>query len=115
MAMKLISSEEICRTPIFRVTIHRAMDPDGLEINRAIVQHQGSAVTMAVDSRGRILLLRQYRLPAHANLWERPAGRVDPGETVLHAAIRETARGDRLSHETVDKVGEFLGKPRSRG
>jgi ADP-ribose pyrophosphatase len=89
MAMKLISSEEICRTPIFWVTMDRAMDPDGFEIHRAIVQHHGSAVMMPVDEKGRILLVRQYRLPARAHLWELPAGRVDPGETVLRAARRE--------------------------
>ncbi len=64
--MKLISSNEITRTPIFHVTLDRAIDPDGFEIKRAIVQHGGSAVMMPVDDRGRILLVRQYRLPARA-------------------------------------------------
>ena len=42
--MKLISSKELIRTPIFYVTSDRALDPDGFEIKRAIVQHGGSAV-----------------------------------------------------------------------
>ena len=87
--MKLISSEERYRTPIFWVTQDRALDPGGFEIHRAIVQHNGSAVMMPVDPKGRILLVRQYRLPARRYLWELPAGRVDPGETVLKAARRE--------------------------
>lgn len=87
--MKLISSEERYRTPIFWVTQDRALDPDGFEIQRAIVQHNGSAVMMPVDTKGRILLVRQYRLPARRYLWELPAGRLDPGETVLKAARRE--------------------------
>ena len=87
--MKLISSEERYRTPIFWVTQDRALDPDGFEIHRAIVQHHGSAVMMPVDSKGRILLVRQYRLPARRYLWELPAGRVDAGETVIKAARRE--------------------------
>ena len=44
------------------------MDPDGFEIKRAIVQHGGSAVMMPVDEKGRILLVRQYRLPAQGVL-----------------------------------------------
>ena len=87
--MKLISSEERYRTPIFWVTQDHALDPDGFEIHRAIVQHGGSAVMMPVDAKGRILLVRQYRLPARRYLWELPAGRLDPGETVLKAARRE--------------------------
>jgi ADP-ribose pyrophosphatase len=87
--MKLVSSRELYRCNLFRVTEDHAVDPDGFEIRRSIVQHPGSAVMMAVDERGRILLVRQYRLPARAMMWELPAGRLDPGEKPLQAARRE--------------------------
>ena len=87
--MKLISSKELLRTPIFWVTEDRAVDPEGFEIKRAIVQHHGSAVMLPVDEKGRALLVKQYRLPARQYLWELPAGRVDEGETLLDAAKRE--------------------------
>jgi ADP-ribose pyrophosphatase len=87
--MKLLSSRELYRSPIFWVTEDHAKDPSGFEIHRAIVRHAGSAVMMAVDARRRILLVRQYRLPARADLWELPAGRLDPGEKPLEAAKRE--------------------------
>ena len=76
------------------------MDPSGFEIHRAIVQHPGSAVMLAVDSRKRILLVRQYRVPARAYLWELPAGKVDAGETPLQAARRELIEetGYRAKH-----------------
>ena len=95
--MKLLSSEERYRTPIFWVTQDHALDPDGFEIHRAIVQHHGSAVMLPVDARGRILLVRQYRLPARRYLWELPAGRLDPGATVLKAARRALAAETGLS------------------
>lgn len=87
--MKLLSSRERYRSPIFWVTEDHAKDPKGFEIHRAIVGHAGSAVMMAVDARRRILLVRQYRLPVRADLWELPAGRLDPGEKPLEAAKRE--------------------------
>lgn len=87
--MKIISSQELLRTPIFTVSQDIAIDPEGFEIKRAIIQHTGSAVVMPVDDQGRILLVRQYRLPAAAYLWEIPAGRMDEGETPLQAAKRE--------------------------
>lgn len=109
--MKLISSEEICRTPIFWVTLDQAIDPAGFEIKRAIVQHQGSAVMMAVDEKGRILLVRQYRLPARDFMWELPAGRVDPGETVLKAAKRELAEETGFKARTWTKLFTFFASP----
>jgi ADP-ribose pyrophosphatase len=109
--LKLISSEEILKTPIFRVTMDHAVDPDGFEIRRAIVQHAGSAVMMAVDESGRILLVRQYRLPARKYLWELPAGRLDPGETPLKAARRELREETGYRARRWTKMIEFWPSP----
>jgi ADP-ribose pyrophosphatase len=88
--MKLVESKEVYRSKIFRVTEDRAVDDAGFEIKRAIVRHAGSAVMMAVES-DRVLLVRQFRLPAGKELWELPAGKLDEGETPLIAAKRELA------------------------
>jgi len=87
--MKIISSREVFKCSLFRVTDEDAKDPDGFDIRRFIVRHAGSAVMMAVDEKSRILLVRQFRLPASRYLWELPAGRLDPGEKPLQAARRE--------------------------
>ena len=87
--MKLIGSRLRFECPLFTVTEDRAIEPGGCRIRRMVVRHGGSAVMMAVDGKKRVLLVRQYRLPARASLWELPAGRVDPGESVLAAARRE--------------------------
>src|SRR5580692_7184590 len=109
--MKLISSTEITQTPIFRVTLDRAVDPDGFEINRAIVQHGGSAVMMPVDDRKRILLVRQYRLPAGRYLWELPAGSVDPGEKPLQTAKRELKEETGYRAKKWEKLVSFFPSP----
>jgi ADP-ribose pyrophosphatase len=109
--MKLLSSTEISHTPIFRVTLDRAIDPGGFEIKRAIVQHGGSAVMMPVDHRGRILLVRQYRLPARQYLWELPAGRIDEGETPLKAARRELVEETGYRAKDWKKIAVFYPSP----
>jgi ADP-ribose pyrophosphatase len=109
--MKLISSTDLIKTEIFHVTLDRAIDPDGFEIKRAIVQHGGSAVIMPVDARGRILLVKQYRLPARQYLWELPAGRVDEGETPLQAARRELTEETGFRAKTWKKIAEFYPSP----
>ena len=109
--MKIITSKQLLKTPIFWVTQDRALDPDGFEIKRAIVQHQGSAVVMPVDDRERVLLVRQFRLPARQYLWELPAGRVDPGETPLQAARRELAEETGYRARRMKKLVEFWASP----
>src|SRR5579872_5859736 len=88
--MKITSSREVYKCKLFRVTEDEAVDPKtDFKIKRSVVRHAGSAVMMAVDERRRILLVRQYRLPAAKYLWELPAGKVDEGEKPLQAAKRE--------------------------
>jgi ADP-ribose pyrophosphatase len=109
--MKLISSRVRYRCSIFTVSEDHAVEPGGFEIRRAVVNHRGSAVMMPVDARNRVLLVRQFRLPARASMWELPAGRVDPGETVLAAAKRELAEetGYRARHWR--KLVSFYASP----
>jgi ADP-ribose pyrophosphatase len=88
--MKITSSREVYKCSLFRVTEDQAIDAkSGFTIKRSVVRHAGSAVMLAEDEKRRILLVRQYRLPAGKSIWELPAGRLDPGETPLVAAKRE--------------------------
>jgi ADP-ribose pyrophosphatase len=109
--MKLISSKEITKNKIFRVTLDHAVDPGGFEIKRFIVQHRGSAVMMPVDENNRILLVRQYRLPARGYLWELPAGSIDEGETALQTARRELVEETGYRATKWQKLAEFYPSP----
>jgi 8-oxo-dGDP phosphatase len=63
---------------------------DGQQVERDVVQHPGAVGIVAVDDDLRVLLVRQYRHPVSAMLWEPPAGLLDvPGEDPLDAAARE--------------------------
>jgi ADP-ribose pyrophosphatase len=109
--MKIVSSVEKLKNKLFTVSEDRAIEPGGFEIKRYIVHHRGSAVMMPVDDRKRVLLVRQYRLPAQGFLWEIPAGSVDPGEKPLQTAKRELKEetGYRAKHWT--KLISFFPSP----
>ncbi len=110
--MKITSSKKVYECSLFRVTEDRAVDPKtNFKIKRAVVRHAGSAVMMAVDDRKRILLVRQYRLPADQYLWELPAGRLDPGEKPLQAAKRELAEETGYKARTWKKLVSFYASP----
>jgi ADP-ribose diphosphatase len=109
--MKIISSKEILRNKLFTITDEIAHDPDGFEIHRNIVRHPGSAVMMAIDASERILLVKQFRLPAEQELWELPAGRLDPGETSLEAAKRELLEETGYKAARWQKLVSFWPSP----
>jgi ADP-ribose pyrophosphatase len=109
--MKITSSREVYKCSLFRVTEDIASDKTGFEIKRSIVRHVGSAVMMAVDDKKRVLLVRQYRLPAGKNLWELPAGRLDPGEKPLQAAKRELIEETGYRARAWSKLASFWVSP----
>jgi hypothetical protein len=114
--MKITSSKQVYDCGLFRVTEDVAVDPKTkFQIKRSVVRHIGSAVMMAVDDKKRVLLVRQYRLPADKYLWELPAGRLDPGEKPLQAAKRELKEETGYARAQVDQTGVVLGQPRLRG
>jgi 8-oxo-dGDP phosphatase len=64
--------------------------PDGELVRREVVEHPGAVAIVALDDGDRVLLIRQYRHPAAAMLWEIPAGLRDvDGEPLIETARRE--------------------------
>jgi len=64
--------------------------PDGSLVSREVVEHPGAVAVVALDERDRVLMIRQYRHPAGATLWEIPAGLRDvAGEPLVETARRE--------------------------
>jgi len=104
-------SEERFRCPVFWVTEDEAEDHEGHTIHRFVVRHSGSAVIWVVDDKKRVLLVRQYRLPAAEALWELPAGRVDEGEKPLAAAKRELREETGYRARSWKKLAAFWSSP----
>jgi ADP-ribose pyrophosphatase len=110
--MKITSSREVYSCKLFHVTEDEAVDArTGFHIRRSVVRHAGSAVILAADEKGRILLIRQYRLPADKYLWELPAGRLDPGETPLRAAKRELKEETGYRARRWTRLTRFFASP----
>jgi ADP-ribose pyrophosphatase len=66
------------------------VDIDGHVVVRDVLRHPGAVAVAAVDAEGRVLLIRQYRHPVAAYMWEIPAGLLDQAdEDPLACAQRE--------------------------
>jgi ADP-ribose pyrophosphatase len=110
--MKITNSREVYSCGLFRVTEDEAKEPkSGFAIKRCVVRHAGSAVMMAVDEKGRILLVRQFRLPAEKYMWELPAGKIDAGEKALQAAKRELIEETGYRAKKWKKLTTFYASP----
>lgn len=71
---------------------------DGQVVERDVLRHPGAVAVMALDEAERLVLVRQYRHPLGARLWEAPAGLRDtPGELLQQAAERELAEETGLA------------------
>lgn len=82
---------------------------------RQYTRHPGAVAVVVMrgeEDAEEILLLRQYRHPVNASLWEIPAGLLDiPGEDSLVAAERELAEEADLKAGRWDVLVDFFTSP----
>lgn len=82
---------------------------------RQYTRHPGAVAVVAMrgeEGAEEILLLRQYRHPVNASLWEIPAGLLDiPGEHSRVAAERELAEEADLKAVRWDVLVDFFTSP----
>lgn len=85
---------------------------DGQTVTREVLEHTGAVGVLALDDVDRVLLLRQYRHPVGAYLWEPPAGLLDvEGEDPLETARRELAEEADLRADEWHVLVDFYNSP----
>lgn len=85
--------------------------PNGEDVELELVRHPGGAGVVALDARGWVCLLRQYRHAAGGWLWELPAGKLEPDEPPLVTAQRELAEEAGVSAGLWTGLGEIASSP----
>jgi ADP-ribose pyrophosphatase len=84
----------------------------GHTVQREVVVHPGAVGIVALDEELRVFVIRQYRHPVAAQLWEIPAGLLDePGEDPLEAAKRELLEEVGLRASEWDHVIDVFSSP----
>ncbi|PFG19457.1 NUDIX domain-containing protein [Serinibacter salmoneus] len=82
-------------------------------VTREYLRHPGAVAVVALDEAERVLMIRQYRVPVAAYLWEIPAGLLDGGaqETLLGAAQRELAEEADIAAARWDVLVDYATTP----
>ena len=63
--------------------------PNGHRAIREYLAHPGAVAVLPLLHRRTVVLIKQYRYPVHRVTYEIPAGKLDPGETLLRCVRRE--------------------------
>jgi ADP-ribose pyrophosphatase len=77
----------------------------------AVVRHPPSVVLVPMQDDRHVILIRQYRAAVGRELWELPAGSLDPGETAEDAAVRECEEEIGLVPRRIERIRGLFPTP----
>lgn len=102
---KTISEKTIFKGMVFDISKEEVILPNDLKAFREIVKTKGAVCIVPVTKEGEIILVKQYRQAIRKETLEFPGGKLEKGEDIQKAAIRE------LKEETgyIAKKLEFFG------
>jgi ADP-ribose pyrophosphatase len=96
---------------VFSVDVDTRRFPDGREHEVAVVRHPPSVVLIPIEHDGRVVLIKQYRASVDRELWELPAGSLEPGESADAAARRECEEEIGRAPARVERIGAWYPTP----
>ena len=103
---KTLKSEKIYKGAIINLRRDKVTVQGGTSY-REIIEHNGGAVIAALTEDNKLVMVRQYRKPADKVMLEVPAGKIDPGEKPLEAAVRELKEETGYTAEKVEFLTQF--------
>jgi ADP-ribose diphosphatase len=107
----VLSRREVYSGRVLRLEVDEIQEANGARGIREVVRHRGSVATLAVHDDGRIVLVRQYRHPVGARMWELPAGLLDAGESPMEGARRELEEETGLRAASLVPLADFYTTP----
>jgi ADP-ribose pyrophosphatase len=108
---EVISSRVIFEGRILKLRVDTVRTVDGRETTREVVEHAACVAVVAVDEKGDVLLVRQYREAPGKELLEIPAGGIDQGEDPEAAVVREMQEETGFRPRQVVHLGGFYTTP----
>src|SRR5438105_3474776 len=101
----------VYRGPRIQVAVETDTGTDGRPVRRDVVLHPGAVVVLPLVDAERVCLLRNLRPAVGEELWEVPAGTLEPGEAPEATAVRELAEETGYRAATWRKLAEFYASP----
>ncbi len=117
LAESVVASRTIHRGRYLELRLETIERTDGTQHVREVVGHPGAVAIVALDGEGRVLLVRQWRLPAGRALLEIPAGTLDRDPATGTVEDPDVAAPRELEEETGhradrwERLGSFWTAP----
>ncbi len=84
---------------------------NGVTLDLEVIRHPGAAAIVPITARGGVLLIRQFRYALETDIWEIPAGTLNPGESPLVCARRELGEEAGVAAADWMPLGEITPLP----
>lgn len=105
------AERDVYRGRVIRLVERRMVLPNGRRATFGIVEHPGAVAVVPVFENGDVLLLRQFRPSIDEEIYEIPAGTLEPGEKPLATAKREIVEETGFRASRWRKIAEFYTAP----
>lgn len=105
-----LSTQHIFEGKIISLHVDEVRLPNGGTASREIVKHPGAVAVLAIVD-DRMIVVEQYRKPLERSLVEIPAGKLDPGEDPLDAALRELKEETGYTCSNIRSIHSFSTSP----
>jgi len=106
-----VDSRPVYQGHVVTLRVDTLRYPNGQEVKREIIDHPGAVVVAALDERGRVAVVEQYRPAVGRELFELPAGTLENGEDPAAAAVRELREETGVEAARWDALGSFYSSP----
>src|SRR4029453_7547267 len=106
-----LSGRRVYDGKVLALDVDEVEEPGDVRAVREVVRHRGSVAALPVQADGRVVLVRQYRYAVDSEVWELPAGRLDPGETPETGARREMEEEVGLRAEALEPLVTLFPTP----
>ena len=108
---KTVKSEHIYDGKVVDLWLDTVILPDGKSATREVINHPGGVCVLAADENNNVLTVRQFRKAIDGVMLEIPAGKLEYGENVEEAALRELREETGMVAKELVYLGYFHPTP----
>ena len=107
---KTINKHYIFEGKILTVRKDDVLLPNGETANREFIEHNGGSAVYC-ERNNKVVLVKQFRYPYKEEIWELPAGKLNPGEDPLITAFRELEEECGIKANKMEKLFDMYPSP----